>query len=229
MEAHERQKCERERTIQTKRYGWAEARFFLAVLAGSITSLIFDNKFPLSITPSPITAEIYERAWQTGEISTRIFQTQGDSYPFPFCSSSKSLPISVYSIFLHSIPFSLLMFRHGRQQEIWHLVSHKCGGPSYHENRAAISFYMYRHTQPIVTVYKTCKSLTPYQTQNRGTSLVWQKLRHHYFWLIAYSLIIRHFLTDSSIQSKQLTLQSEKNFVLLNRIIHFQAPKNCCF
>lgn len=76
----------------------------------------------------------------------------------------------------------------------------------------------------------TCKSLTPYQTQNRGTSLVWQKLRHHYFWLIAYYLIIRHFLTDSSIQSKQLTLLSEKNFVLLNRIIHFQAPKkSCCF
>lgn len=137
---------ERERTIQTKRYGWAEARFFLAVLAGPITSLIFDNKFPLSITPSPITAEIYERAWQTGEVSTQIFQTQGDSYLFPFSSSSQSLPISIYSIFLHSIPFSLLMFRHGRQQEIWYLVSHKCGGPSYHERQAAISFYMYRDT-----------------------------------------------------------------------------------
>lgn len=58
---------EREKNdIERERYGRAEARFFLAVLAGQITSLIFDNKFPLSITPSPITAEIYERAWQTG-------------------------------------------------------------------------------------------------------------------------------------------------------------------
>lgn len=49
---------------------------FLAVLAGLITSLIFDNKFPLSLTPSPITAGIYERAWQTVEVSTQILNSK---------------------------------------------------------------------------------------------------------------------------------------------------------
>lgn len=121
---------ERERTIQRERYGRAEARFFLAVLAGQITSLIFDNKFPLSITPSPITAEIYERAWQTGEISTRIFQTQGDSSQFPFSDLYPSLSIQFSFV---TSPFSLLMFRHGRQEDKWYLVSHKRRGPSYHE------------------------------------------------------------------------------------------------
>ncbi len=110
-----------ERTIQRERYGRAEARFFLAVLAGQITSLIFDNKFPLSIAPSPITAEIYERAWQTGEISTRIFQTQGDSSLFPFSDLSSSLSIQFSFV---TSPFSLLMFRQGRQEDKWYLSSH---------------------------------------------------------------------------------------------------------
>lgn len=128
-----RDRSEKERDIQKERHGWAEARFFLAALAGPITSLIFDNKLPLSITPSPITAEIYEWAWQTGEISTGIFQTQGDSSTSPFRSS---LAVSSYSIVLRSIYFhspdvqtqwtgeNVLLYCH-RNKEVHQMVRHR--------------------------------------------------------------------------------------------------------
>lgn len=81
---------------------------FLAVLAGPITSLIFDNKFPLSLTPSPITVGIYERAWQTVEVSTQILNSKP----------------SIFLSFFDVPYFPALIF--SWREEIYYLVSHKC-------------------------------------------------------------------------------------------------------
>lgn len=85
---------------------------FLAVLAGPITSLIFDIKFPLSLTPSPITAGIYERAWQTVEVSTQIL------------NSKRILSPSILLSFFDVPSFPALMF--SWREVMRYLVSHKC-------------------------------------------------------------------------------------------------------
>lgn len=107
-----------------------------------------------------------------GRFQLEYFKLKVIPPSFHFALPPDLSPSLSIQFFVVASPFSLLMLRRGRQEEIWYLVSHKRRGPSYHERHAAVSFYMYRDTRSIVTVNEAPKSPTLIQTHNGGTSLV---------------------------------------------------------